>query len=112
MTPQPSTSLRVRFFESQGWKWKDSNTTAFGAEVPLKAWYDPENRRRGLPQLDSNTVREAMMGMTEEEFKLLSQKVYSLCSDHCLGWRMARDILKLPPTTLAELFCEVKGVHE
>jgi hypothetical protein len=114
------TSLRVRFFESQGWKWKDSSLTEFGAEMPRKAWHDPEGKKRDLPILDSNTVREAMMRMTEEEWKRFTMLFFD--SDHfeCVVdsdfdkpiefyQNIMIQCFKQDPTTLAELVCEVRG---
>jgi hypothetical protein len=61
MTPQPATSLRVRFALSQGYQRHLTDPDVFIDK------YGNRCELKDLPIIDANTVREALMGMTQLE---------------------------------------------
>jgi hypothetical protein len=130
MTAQPSTSLRVRFAKAIGWKLDDSSAHEHcGIKwIPpsgsyLYPWHKTEEAAWRyattvmVPLLpnptDSNAVREAMMGMTEEEWKAFTALLAFRLDIKNGTWDatpIMEKVLKTPPTTLAELVCEVRNV--
>jgi hypothetical protein len=113
VTPQPSTSLRVRFFESQGWKYKDTYIP-LGGDRYNKAWFAPNGRRCELPEIDANTVRDAWNGLSHAEkrrfMELLLERLNVSPLAHGVIIEVLIEAFDQIPTTLAEIYCEVKGV--
>jgi hypothetical protein len=98
MTPQPSTSLPVRFAKAMGWTACDI-------------------RIRGLPIIDSNTVREAFLSLSPEDktsvvSRLRERQKAQLFYRSAQAWHedVIQSTIEEPPTTLAEIICEVKGI--
>jgi len=130
MIPNPSTGstkpLRIRFAEALGWKLDDSLAHENGGIKwipPSGSYLYPWHKTKEdawryaticmdprLPDpTDANHVREALMGMTEEEWRSFSEKLYSFLRP-ATTISVIEQILKTQPSTLAELYCEVKGV--
>jgi hypothetical protein len=105
MSEQPSTSLRVRFITALG--WKKCNTCSCGL------WYNGSSvmtEFHNLPDpTDSNTVREAIMGMTEEEWEKFVALVGKAVGVYKDSHEMIFQTLRCPTTTLAKLYCDMKG---
>ena len=129
-------TLRVRFALAQGYqRWKqndkvvlakpDDETAAYWKQCGAVITDEPltETNYYGFTQFkplpdptDANDVREALMQMTEEEWYSFADKLWwkletpkPLCfyQEPTNAFVLA---LKTPPPTLAEIYCEVKGI--
>jgi hypothetical protein len=109
------TSLRVRFAKALGYEFTDDGYP-FRRNKAGQPQYLIEGKE-GIPPIDANTIHEALMGMTEEEWECFTKKLSSkldLLRNKQPSWvqLIIKCTLKTEPTTLAEIYCEVKGVHE
>jgi hypothetical protein len=126
----PSTSLRIRWAKALGWrayqcgehshfpgKWRldPPQQNAIVAER-----FDSEEEAFELygPPIDANTVRMALMGMSETETLEFNERLYvRLTNDGKLFYYSQNpdilgEALKTPPETLAEIYCDVKNIKE
>jgi len=129
MTPKKESNtgstkpLRIRFAEALGWKLEAYEQCGIKWIPPSGSYLYPWHKTREdawryatiwmdprLPDpADDNHVREALMGMTDEEWRSFSEKLYSLLRP-ATTISVIEQILKTQPSTLAELYCEMKGV--
>jgi len=106
MSEQPESSPRVRFAIAQGY-----TVSSAGGLMWIHGRPAPR-----FDLTDANTVREALMGMTEEEWTKFKYKVLNILGedDKYIGGFFPSDVieavLKLDPPTLAEIYCEVRNV--
>jgi hypothetical protein len=118
----PQDNLRVRFAKALG--WKDETRKRYACTNNVVGWGYNTHLSQGdrdrkfvcleylLPDpTDANTVREALMGLTEVQWMHFSSKLFE-----SQPFEMGDDsvdvitrTLKTPPSTLAEIYCEVKG---
>ncbi len=67
MTNPTIEQMRIEVLEWQGWTWSDSYVTAWGAEVPLKAWHNPEGRKQERPPLTLDWWHECWLKMNKTD---------------------------------------------
>ena len=117
----PSTSLHIRWAKAIGWrayqcgehshspgKWRldPPQQNAIVAER-----FDSEEEAFELygPQIDANTVRMALMGMSEEEWVQFEMLFWNRVIKGTKVTKLVQVVLTEEPETLAEIYCEVKG---
>jgi hypothetical protein len=65
MNPMTPDQLHLEVLKAMGWKWKDSNETAFGASQPLKKWHNPQGKVATPPPLTLDLMWQAEEMLSE-----------------------------------------------